>query len=64
MKTLPGKTHSDLNRMFKAGVDVQVFSIWCDGTQINPYAFANRQIDTLYAWINRNPDKMMLVTKF
>lgn len=59
---LTGKTHSDLNRMFKAGVDVQVFSIWCDGTQVNPYAFANRQIDTLYAWINRNPGKMMLVT--
>src|SRR6478752_5015807 len=58
---LTGKTHSDLNRMFKAGVDVQVFSIWCDGTQTNPYAFANREIDTLYAWIKRNPDKMMLV---
>src|SRR6478752_6501561 len=58
---LSGKTHSDLNRMFKAGVDVQVFSIWCDGTQTNPYAFANREIDTLYAWIKRNPDKMMLV---
>ena len=59
---LTGKTHSDLNRMFKAGVDVQVFSIWCDGTQPNPYAFANREIDTLYAWIKRNPSKMMLVT--
>ncbi len=58
---LTGKTHSDLNRMFKAGIDVQVFSIWCDGTQTNPYAFANREIDTLYAWIKRNPDKMMLV---
>src|SRR6478736_456053 len=60
-EALTGKTHSDLNRMFKAGVDVQVFSIWCDGTQTNPYAFANRQIDTLYAWIKRNPEKMMLV---
>ncbi|MFT4154385.1 dipeptidase [Parafilimonas sp.] len=59
---LNGKTHSDLNRMFKAGIDVQVFSIWCDGEQANPYAFANREIDTLYAWINRNPGKMMLVT--
>ncbi len=48
--------------MFKAGVDVQVFSIWCDGTQVNPFAFANREIDTLYAWIKRNPGKMMLVT--
>jgi membrane dipeptidase len=42
MKILPAKHTSDLNRMFKAGVDVQVFSIWCDGTQTNPYAFANR----------------------
>jgi len=58
---LAGKTHSDLNRMLKAGVDVQVFSIWCDGTEQQPYALANRQIDTLYAWIQRNPSKMMLV---
>lgn len=58
---LSGKTHSDLNRMFKAGVDVQVFSIWCDGTEKQPYALANREIDTLYAWIQRNPSKMMLV---
>jgi membrane dipeptidase len=58
---LTGKTHSDLNRMFKAGIDVQVFSVWCDETQKQPYAFANREIDTLYAWINRNPNKMMLV---
>ena len=27
----------------------------------NHYAFANREIDTLYAWINRHPDSMMLV---
>lgn len=59
---LVGLTHSDLNRMFKAGIDVQVFSIWCDGTEKHPYAFANREIDTLYAWIKRNSDKMMLVT--
>ena len=58
---LTGKTHSDLNRMLKAGVDVQVFSVWCDGTEKQPFAFANREIDTLYAWINRNPGKMMLV---
>lgn len=59
---LTGKTHSDLNRMFKGGIDVQVFSVWCDGTQPQPFQFANREIDTLYAWIKRNPDKMMLVT--
>lgn len=59
---LTGKTHSDLNRMLKGGLDVQVFSIFCDGKQSNPYQFANREIDTLYAWIHRNPKKMMLVT--
>jgi membrane dipeptidase len=58
---LTGKTHSDLNRMFKAGIDVQVFSIWCDGTEKQPYAFANREIDTLYAWVKRNPSKMTVV---
>lgn len=59
---LKGKTHSDLRRMKKGGVDVQVFSIYCDGTQKNPYAFANREIDTLYAWVKRNPNDMMIVT--
>jgi membrane dipeptidase len=59
---LTGKTHSDLKRMFEGGIDAQVFSIWCDGTQQNPFSFANREIDTLYAWIKRNPDSMMLVT--
>ncbi len=59
---LTGLTHSDLKRMFTAGIDVQVFSIWCDETEPHPYAFANREIDTLYAWINRHPDSMMLVT--
>ena len=58
---LTGKTHSDLNRMIEGGVDVQVFSIFCDGEQKNPYQFANREIDTLYAWVKRNPSKMMLV---
>lgn len=59
---LTGKTHSDLNRMLEGGLDVQVFSIYCSGKQANPYQFANREIDTLYAWVKRNPSKMMLVT--
>lgn len=58
---LRGKTHTDLNRMFQGGLDVQVFSIFCDGKQTDPFKFANREIDTLYAWVNRNPEKMMLV---
>ena len=59
---LSGKTQSDLNRMLKGGLDVQVFSIWCGGEQTNPFQFANREIDTLDAWVKRNPSKMMLVS--
>ena len=56
-----GKTHSDLTRMYKGGVDVQIFSIWCDAIP-NAYAHANREIDSLYANIARNPTRMKLVT--
>lgn len=60
-QNLKGKTHSDLQRMMEAGMDVQIFSVWCDGQQVNPYDYANRQIDTLFSWISRNPKRMMLV---
>ena len=56
---LKNKTHSDLQRMKAGGVDVQMFSIWCDGLKEHPYAWANREIDTVLAWTNRNPNKMM-----
>ena len=61
---LKGKTHADLQRFKEGGVDVQIFSVWCDGSYGTNTAFAraNREIDTLYAVIARNPDKMMLVT--
>jgi membrane dipeptidase len=59
---LTGKTHSDLNRMLLGGLDIQVFAVFCDGLQDNPYKFANQEIDSLYAWVHRNPAKMMLVT--
>lgn len=59
---LEGRTHSDLNRMIKGGLDVQVFSIFCDGTQKDPFRFANQEIDSLYTWVARNPGKMMIVT--
>ena len=60
---LKGKTHSDLNRMISSGVDVQVFSIWCDGSygKGKAYAMAKREIDTLYAAAARNPAKMKIV---
>ncbi|CAM3302726.1 dipeptidase [Aequorivita lipolytica] len=58
---LKGKTHSDLNRMKEGDVDVQFFSVFSDGDQSNPYAFANRQIDSLDAVIKRNPNKIVKV---
>lgn len=60
---LKGVTHSDLSRMKKGGIDIQVFSIFCDENYGNgtAYAFANREIDSLYAVVNRNPTKMMIV---
>ncbi len=58
---LKGKTHSDLNRMFAGGVDAQMFSIFCGGEQKEPFAFANQEMDSVYAWVQRNPSKMMLV---
>ncbi len=57
-QSLKTKTHSDLQRMKEGGVDAQFFSIWCDGNKANPYAWANREIDTVMAWTNRNPGKM------
>lgn len=58
---LKGQTHSDLNRMFSGGVDAQMFSIFCGGEQKEPFAFANQEMDSVYAWANRNPQRMMLV---
>ncbi|MEY5045262.1 MAG: hypothetical protein RL713_487 [Bacteroidota bacterium] len=60
---LKGVTHSDLNRTKTGGIDIQVFSIFCDENYGNgtAYAFANREIDSLYAVVERNPTKMMLV---
>jgi membrane dipeptidase len=61
---LTGKTHSDLERFRKGGVDVQVFSIFCDDHYGVGSAFreANREIDSLYAIAGRNPGKMHIVT--
>ena len=59
---LRGKTHSDLARFKEGGVDVQIFSVWSDGTygKGKGYKFANLQIDSLLAIVERNPDKMMI----
>lgn len=61
---LTGKTHSDLARFRRGGVDVQIFSIFCDDTygEGSAYRRANQEIDSLYAIAKRNPDKMQIVT--
>ncbi len=50
----------DLVRAKEGGLDVQVFSIWCDHT--GGYALANRQIDSLQSLIKRYPDRIAQVT--
>jgi membrane dipeptidase len=57
-KDLEGLTHTDLTRMKKGGLDVQFFSVWSDGSKVNPYNFAIRQIDSLNVIAKRNPDKI------
>ena len=58
---LRGKTHSDLARWKQGGLDVQVFSVFCDGNKKDPYKYANRQMDTVDAVAKRNPDKIVKV---
>lgn len=60
-KDLKGHTHSDLARWKQGGVDVQLFSVFCDGEQKNPFAFAVREMDSLDAVVKRNPDKIVKV---
>ena len=57
---LKGINHSDLKRFKEGGVDYQLFSIWCDGEKVNPYAWAMREMDTIDAVAARNPDKMVV----
>lgn len=54
-RDLTGKTHSDLARLKKGGLDVQLFSVYCDGDLKNPFAWANREMDSLDAVVARNP---------
>ncbi len=61
---LTGKTHSDLARWKKGGLDVQIFSVYCDGGLINAYAYANREMDSLDAVVARNPGKIVKVASY
>jgi membrane dipeptidase len=63
-KNLTGKTHSDLDRMKKGGLDVQLFSVFCDGDAKNPFDYANRAMDNLDAVVARNSDKIVKVANY
>lgn len=56
--------HSDLVRLKKGGVDIQVFAVWVDPVAFEKSSFkrANQMIDTLYSIVNRNKDKIAVVT--
>jgi len=63
-KDLTGKAHTDIERMKKGGIDVQMFSIFCDerygkGTA---FAMANREMDSLDAIILRHADVFLKAT--
>jgi membrane dipeptidase len=61
---LRGKSHSDLGRFKNGGVDVQIFSIFCDERfgKDTAFKYANVEIDSLFAIANRNPSKVTIVT--
>lgn len=61
---LKGKAHSDLARMKQGGLDVQMFSVFCDGDRKNSFAYANRAMDSLDAVVDRNPDKIVKVANY
>jgi membrane dipeptidase len=63
---LKGITQSDLFRMRAAGVKVQVFSIFCDGNygRGSAFAFANQELDSLFAIVSRNPKTMQIVYSY
>lgn len=63
-ENLMGKAHSDLARFKQGGVDVQIFSIFCDERfgKDTAYKFANIEIDSLYAIVKRNPDQIQIAT--
>jgi membrane dipeptidase len=63
---LSGVTQSDLSRMFKGGVKVQIFSIFCDEHygKGSAYAYASKELDSLFAVAKRNPKTMQIVYSY
>jgi membrane dipeptidase len=60
---LKGITQSDLFRMRAAGLNVQVFSIFCDAHygSGSAFALANQELDSLFAIVSRNRQTMQIV---
>lgn len=58
---LRGKTHSDFHRWKIGGLNVQVFSVWCDENKKNPFSYANQQIDVLDECAKKYPTKLKVV---
>ena len=63
-KDLTGITHTDLVRYKKGGLDVQFFSVYCDGDLKNSYAYANREMDSLDVLVARNLDRIVKVFNY
>lgn len=61
---LTGVAHTDLARWKKGGLDVQIFSVYCDGDAQDPFALANQEMDSLDAVIARNPGKIVKATTY
>jgi membrane dipeptidase len=63
---LHGITYSDLKRMKTGGVDVQVFSVFCDEHfgRGSAFARAEAELDSLYAVAGRNPERMQIVRSY
>lgn len=63
---LKGITQSDLGRMLSGGIKVQIFSIFCDEHygKGSAFAYANRELDSLYAIAARNPQSMQIVYSY
>jgi membrane dipeptidase len=59
--------HSDLVRWKKGGLDVQFFSVWTGERPRTKEGFfhdAQQEIDSLYALIQRNPERMVLARNY
>ena len=63
---LKGITQSDLTRMKDGGIKVQIFSIFCNEHygKGSAFIYANRELDSLYAIVARNPKSMQIVYSY